>query len=149
VYRAQGRYAEAERLLTQVLAARRRLLGRDKPDTIAAVASLGELQLEQHRYAEAEALVREGLEDQANAFDAWRRYHLQSLLGASLAGLGNYAGAEPLLISGYDGLFQRRTSIAYGNRSVLEQARGWIVELYQAWGKPEQAAAWREKVAPH
>ncbi|HYM07628.1 MAG TPA: serine/threonine-protein kinase [Terriglobales bacterium] len=145
VYRAQGRYAEAEALLTPVLAARRRLLGRDKPDTIMAVASLGEVKLEQHKYDEAEAMLREGLEDQATALDTWRRYYLQSLLGGSLTGLGNYDAAEPLLLSGYEGLIERRDSIAYGNRSVLEKARGRIGELYEAWGKSEQAAEWRDK----
>jgi hypothetical protein len=28
----------------------------------------------------------------------------------------------------------------------LDRAREWIIQLYQAWGKPEKAAEWREKV---
>lgn len=29
---------------------------------------------------------------------------------------------------------------------MLREAPGRIVSLYEAWGKPEQAAAWREKL---
>jgi hypothetical protein len=29
--------------------------------------------------------------------------------------------------------------------SYLDRSREWIVELYRAWGKPEEAAEWRKK----
>jgi len=27
----------------------------------------------------------------------------------------------------------------------LDEAREWIIQMYQAWGKPEKAAEWRQK----
>jgi eukaryotic-like serine/threonine-protein kinase len=27
----------------------------------------------------------------------------------------------------------------------LDRAREWIVQLYQAWGKPEKSAEWKKK----
>jgi hypothetical protein len=30
----------------------------------------------------------------------------------------------------------------------LDRAREWIVQLYQAWGKPEKAAEWKKNPPP-
>jgi eukaryotic-like serine/threonine-protein kinase len=69
------------------------------------------------------------------------------LLGASLAGQKKYAEAEPLLVSGYEGMRQRADTVPVYNRSQLEQAGKWIVQLYQDWGQPEKAAEWRAKLS--
>jgi hypothetical protein len=42
-------------------------------------------------------------------------------------------------------MLHREATIPAYERSKLEQARKWIVQLYQDWGKPEQAAQWRQK----
>jgi len=68
------------------------------------------------------------------------------MLGASLAGQREYDQAEPLLLSGYQGLKQRELAIPWANRSALKQAGERIVELYQDWGKPEKAAESRERL---
>ena len=41
-------------------------------------------------------------------------------------GRGNHAEAEPLLRSGYQGMFQRQSSIPVENRSTLDEVKGWI-----------------------
>ena len=71
----------------------------------------------------------------------------ESLLGASLAGQKKYAEAEPLLLDGYRGMSERRTSIGVPNRYYMDRASGWILALYEAWGKPNQASAWRQSHA--
>jgi hypothetical protein len=67
------------------------------------------------------------------------------LLGASLAGQTKYAEAEPLLIESYEGMIARKDRIAVPEQYHLDRARDWLVQLYQAWGKPSQAAQWRNK----
>ena len=79
--------------------------------------------------------------------DTWRRYYTQSMLGADLAGLEKYAEAEPLLISGYEGLMQRQNSIPAENRPVLEGVGNWIVQIYQSQGEPERAVEWRDRLS--
>ncbi len=76
----------------------------------------------------------------------WGRYNAQRLLGASLAAQRRYAEAEPLLVSGYRGLTQMEASIPWESRVALARAQQEILQLYQDWDKPEQAAAWRERV---
>ena len=78
--------------------------------------------------------------------DSWRRYNCQSMLGASLAGQRKYAQAESLLLSGYEGMIQRESTIPNTRRNVLEDGGNWIVRLYQDWGKPEKAAEWRDRL---
>jgi tetratricopeptide (TPR) repeat protein len=127
LYRREGKQQEAENLFTQVLELRRRVLGPDHPNTANVLTSLAGIKLDQHQYAEAEVLLRQALNgyEKASA-DTWLRYYAQSMLGASLAGRGNHAEAEPLLRSGYQGLFQRQSSIPVENRSILEEVKGWI-----------------------
>jgi hypothetical protein len=62
-----------------------------------------------------------------------------------LAGEKNYAEAEPLLVEGYQGMAARRDGNDVESRDDLDRVREWLIHLYQAWGKPEQAAGWRKK----
>ena len=77
------------------------------------------------------------------------RFYVMSLLGASLAGQKNYAAAEPLLIESCQGLEQRQASLSphlNAPRRITESLER-LVQLYDAWGKPAQAAEWKQKLA--
>ena len=144
---SQRDYAGADALFTSILEARRRVLGPAHPDTLEAMTSLGEVRLQRKQYSEAEPLLREALANyEKAASDSWQRYRSQSLLGASLAAQNKYAEAEPLLVSGYQGMLQREATIPFEQRPALSAAREQITQLYEKWGKPEKATEWREKV---
>jgi hypothetical protein len=69
------------------------------------------------------------------------------LLGEALVGQKKYAEAEPLLVAAYEGLKARKNQIPQffvSYRLGLAGAR--IVQLYEAWGQSEKAAAWRLKL---
>ena len=78
---------------------------------------------------------------------SWLRFHTLSQLGASLTGQGKFAEAEPFLLTGYDGLVERQSTIPAARRQELEAAGTRLTQLYQAWGKPEKAAEWSRKLA--
>lgn len=143
----QGDQDQAGQLLTTVLDARRRVLGPAHRDTLAALASLGRLRLEQREYEEAERQLREALRlyDQTAPGD-WRRYDTQAMLGASLAGQSRFAEAEPLMLGGYQGLYERGPVIPVGSHQSLESAGERIVQLYESWKRPESATQWRMKI---
>jgi eukaryotic-like serine/threonine-protein kinase len=146
LYRVEGKDAQAEAFYSEVLERRRRTLGPDHPDTIRVMASLGQMRLQQHDYKKAETFLRQALNTQEKKNpDSWQRFDSQSLLGAALVGQRKYAEAEPLLLSGYDGLIQRKASIPQGSRSAVKQAGDRIVQLYERWRKPESEAQWRTK----
>src|SRR5271168_1312863 len=89
----------------------------------------------------AEALLRPALAIREKGDrDAWGLFRAQAFLGACLAGEQRYAEAEPLLLEGYQGMLARKERIPAPYRYHLDNARESIVQLYQAWGKPEKAA---------
>jgi tetratricopeptide (TPR) repeat protein len=150
LYLDQKRYAEAEALFERVLDARHQVLGLEHPDTVAVLDSLGRLRLEQQRYADAEVVLRPALDSKKKKSpDTWNRYNTEAMLGASLAGQGRYSEAEKLLLTGYEGLRKRESTIPSPDRSAVQHAEERIVRLYQDWGKPEEAAEWREKLRVH
>jgi serine/threonine protein kinase len=148
IYLKEGKFAQSEPLYRKVLEGRRRVLGAQHPLTTQTMAYFSELLLRMGRYAEAEALSREGLNNfEKPGDDTWWRYYLQSVLGASLTGEKQYREAEPLLLSAYAGLVQRKTAIPEPNRPSIQDSAEWTFQLYRAWGQPEKANAWQARLA--
>ena len=146
MYQRQGKYALAETYAAQVLAGRRHALGSENPDTMVSAADLALAYLSRGKFTQSEPLAREALEfNRKKQPDDWQRFRAESLLGASLAGEKKYAEAEPLLLEGYQGMLARKDRIAGPDRYHLELAHQWLIQLYQAWGKPDKAAEWSKK----
>jgi hypothetical protein len=104
--------------------------------------------LDANRWTDAEVTARHCLRRrEAGQPDDWWRFHTLSQLGAALAGQRRYGEAEALLIRGYKGLKTRSDKSPAWALKYLVQAAARIVPFYNAWGKPEQAAAWRAKLA--
>jgi hypothetical protein len=110
---------------------------------------LGQARLKQRKYVEAETTLRQALSaNEATRPDTWQRYNCQSLLGAGLAGQKKFAEAEPLLLTAYSALDQRAAAIPAEDWISLEEARKAVLQLYQAWEKPDKIAEWRQKLVP-
>jgi hypothetical protein len=70
-------------------------------------------------------------------------FNTRSMLGGALLGQGKYVEAEPLVTAGYEGMKASEEAIPAPFRSArLSEAAGQVLRLYEASGKPEQAAAW-------
>jgi hypothetical protein len=63
-----------------------------------------------------------------------------------LLGQHKYAAAEPLLLAGYEGMKQRATQIPAAAKFRLVEAAQRLVQLYEAWNRPEDAARWRKEL---
>jgi tetratricopeptide (TPR) repeat protein len=149
LYQSQGQYDTAEELYTKALAGQRRKLGEGHPQVIETLNGFASNLLRQEKYGKAEALLREGLTTcPARWAGHWLRQESQSLLGSSLAGQKRYPEAESLLLSGYEGLETRGKTISQSREHKRTEALTRILRLYDAWGKPEKAAAWRAKLPP-
>ena len=147
-YQRQGKYSLSESFAEQALAGRRRALGGQRPDTTDSEAYLALAYISEGKFTQSEPVAREALETEKKTRpNNWQRFRAASLLGASLAGEKNYAEGEPLLLEGYQGMLVHKESIAVPDRYNLDLAQRWIVQLYQAWGKPEKAAEWKKKFA--
>jgi hypothetical protein len=113
------------------------------------MAMLGENLLKQHIWHEAELLFRECLPIRdEKAPDSWTTFHIRSGLGASLLGQEKYAEAEPLIVTGYEGMRSREAKIRPHEKSFLVEAGERVIQLSEAWGKPEEVAEWHRKIRP-
>jgi eukaryotic-like serine/threonine-protein kinase len=146
MYQRQGQYAFAETYAAQVLAGRQRPGSSEDPaDIQSAMCNLALIYVSEGKFAEGERLARQTLEfDEKNQLNNWERFRAASLLGASLAGQKKYTDAEPLLLQGYQGMSSQKDKMGVAYLYHLDRAREWLVQLYQALGKPEKAAAWQK-----
>jgi hypothetical protein len=147
-YEALGQFAKAEPHYRQGLDYARKRFGPADLRTAVIMAQLGNDLLKQARWAEAEPVLREclAIRETARPNDLDASY-ARSLLGGALLGQGKYAEAEPLIIGGYEGLKAREARIRPPGPLRLAEAAERVVRLYDAWGNPGQAAAWRAKLA--
>jgi tetratricopeptide (TPR) repeat protein len=152
-YATAGYHAKAETLFRGNLERVRNQFGPADPRAAGALASLGFNLVQQRKWAEAEPLLRECLAIRKRAApDDWSTYNAQALLGGSLLGQKKYDEAEPLLIRGYEGLIARAAKVPTPARHNLTEAGARIVQLYDAWEKPDKAAEWRKTLVqakPH
>ncbi len=140
----KGRFAEAEALASAVLVARRRQTsdpegtGRTLLVLGCALVELGKLDEAEPHLKEALTIFREHVPNRdALAVQA------ANWLGAIAVARKAYPEAEALLLPDSDQFFTTAAKMSPNERRV---AIGHIVKLYEAWGKPEQAAVWQKKL---
>ncbi len=141
-YFQAGRHDRAESLVREMRAAGEK----NKPDG-DALAWLGLNLLQQKKPVYAEPVLRECLAIREKMDpDFWSTFNAKSMLGDALLGQKKYAEAEPLLVQGYEGMKEREAKIPPHAKVRLIEALERLVQLYDDWGKPEQAAEWRKKL---
>ncbi len=149
LYRDLKRFDESESTFRELLTARRRLVGDEHLDVAQTLGELAETLIRQERFADAEPLLREALViDAAKQPDNWGHSLDQMRLAASLLGQQKHAAAEPLLLAAYQGFTKSRELLPpWGKKYLLETVQH-LVELYDAWDKPDEAAKWRKELRP-
>jgi serine/threonine protein kinase len=146
-YEAHGQLDKAEALRREILGKLRKLNGEESSANKQALAFLADNLLKQHKYADAEPLLRECLAlRETHKKDNLSTSSARSLLGAALLGQKKYAEAEPLLMQGYDGMKAEEANILEIDKHKLSEAAERLVQLYEATNQPEKARAWREKL---
>ena len=148
---AQKRHDEAAAALQDALAIAGPTLGRDHQLFAIYAINLASVQLARHQPVAAEELIREALPIRAGApgvvpsrrrtiaEDDWSLAAAKTLLGASLVAQRRYADAETVLLDARRDLDVQPGSPARDTRATI----AGLVQLYEAWGKPEAARAYR------
>lgn len=141
LYATVGDLETSERLQRECLATRQRLFPDGHRDVANSHQSLAEVLNRRERYAEAEPHAREAvrLYIQLIGPDYWRVGAARSILGASVAGQQRFEEAEPMLVESCALVQKARGDSSRIAQLCLER----IVDLYEDWGKPEDAARYR------
>jgi tetratricopeptide (TPR) repeat protein len=151
LFRDQGRYDEAAAALQAALDIARPALGSDHQLIAIYTINLAAVQLARADPRTAEALTREGLRirlrsprlvpNRRRIFpeDEWSIGATKSLLGASLLALARYREAEDMLLEARREL----DASSAPRRGDVDATIARLVNLYTAWGKPDDAARYR------
>jgi serine/threonine-protein kinase len=138
---AKGDYEAGEALQRQALSIQRKEFGEDHRSVGVSLNNLASLLYHQGQYSEAEKLQQQAIAIYLKSLqpDHWMIQRSRSHLGACLTQLKRYPEAEEQLLAAYAGL-----KIARGGQHALtRQAVSRLIELYEVWGKPDQAATYR------
>lgn len=143
----QGRMQEADDLYYEVL---QRRLQDSQPiaASIAATLNLGSCRLMEGKYAEADVLLREGLNLLIkHAPGHWLRFHTESLLGAAKLAQQKPAESKALLLSGCQGLTAQRKRMPKEAQPLLRDALSRLVVCCESISNNKDAARWTQKIA--
>jgi Fe-S oxidoreductase len=140
-----GKVAEAEELGRKTFAVKTRVLGPEHAETVISQSSLGQLLCQQQK-AEGEQVLRAAVEvaERPTFQSRYPPATYRSRLGSCLGNLGRHAEAERLLLPSYEALAAKLGPKDSRTQETVTE----IAKLYDRWGKPQQAASWREKAAP-
>jgi tetratricopeptide (TPR) repeat protein len=148
-YESANRLAESEAILRGMIAASGRGQLRNDEEYARTLAMFGSNLTRQQEYTEAASTLRECLKIQEGLHsDDWTTAHTRSLLGEALAGLDRFDEAKPLLLDAHRQLSEQVDAIPAEVRDVrLRDSVARLVRLYEAWGRPKEAARWRRELA--
>jgi serine/threonine protein kinase/Tfp pilus assembly protein PilF len=146
ILQARGEYDAAESVYRQALAMRRTLLGEEHADVALSMQNLAMLLRDKGEYVAAEALHRQALTMRRRLLRkdhpdiAMSLWHLASVLCKE----GRFSEAEALYLEAL-AIFSSQFDEQYvGVQTIYER----LIELYEAWGKPEQATPYRALLRP-
>ena len=141
----KGNQTEAESLMRRALEVRRKTLPAGSPEIAHSSLLLGRLLVGKGEVTEAEPMLREAVGTFRRTFPPTNTMtaDAESVLGECLTDLRRYDEADPLLTKSYKTIFDYK-----GNSTKLaQQALRRLVKLYEAEGKQEKAAQYRELLA--
>jgi tetratricopeptide (TPR) repeat protein len=137
-YRLAGRTNEAGRLFDR---------NPSSPADASALAVRGAMLLSLKQPAEAELKLRECLTIRRKTQpDDWSTFDTESVLGEALTDQQKCQDAEPLLLSGYEGMKQRQDKIPSQEKARLIEGLKRLVKLYESWDKKDKAMTWRKEL---
>ncbi len=116
-------------------------MGEDHRLVGTSLNNLASLLYHKGQYSEAEKLQQQAIAIYQKSLkpEHWMIQRSRSHLGACLSKLKRYREAEEQLLPAYAGLKAMRGD----QHALTRKAVSRLIELYEAWGKPDQAAPYR------
>ncbi len=142
--KVMGRLEDAEAMLRSAFEGYLATVGPDNFMTLNAESNLGDTLREQGRLEEATLLLDDTLArmDDALPEGHWFRAKLRRNAGACLLARGLHEEAETLLLESHEVFLQ-----AFGDGGMHTKLTvNLLVELYDSWGRSEEAATWRARM---
>jgi serine/threonine-protein kinase len=138
---ARGDYDGGEALQRQALAIQRKQLGEDHRHVGTSLNNLATILCHKGQCAEAENLQQQAIAIYQKSLkpEHWMIQRSRSHLGDCLTKLKRYSEAEEQLLVAYAGL----KAVRGEQHALTRKTVSRLIELYEAWGKPDRAAPYR------
>jgi tetratricopeptide (TPR) repeat protein len=143
---SEGKHSEAEVRINETLKIYRAATSPQFINYATALMVQGLIDSQTGRIDEAEKLLREAVRIRTENMPEthFLRATANGALGEFLTGQKRFAEAEPFLLASHESL--TKSQAPYSPRT--RRARERLVNLYDAWNKPAQAAPYRASAAP-
>ena len=160
LYLITGQSEQGLPLVTQWVEIQRQQMAQQPLNFARQLAPVCHDLLQSRQFSQAEGYLRECLQlHQQHLPQAWVTADVQNMLGATLLGQGQrlletdraaavrqFEAAEPLLLESLAALEKSLESPRPPTAQRVTAAIRRLVALYQAWEKPAEATAWRDKL---
>ena len=140
----QEKFGEAAPLYREALAMRCKLLGRGHPDVAYPLLGLASILIKEGELKAAEEMLVECLHIRRDQLprDDWRTALAENTLGRCLTLQGRHAEGEPYLTRSCPLIVASPAASIQHKREAIENT----IALYEAWGRPERAMAYRQQL---
>jgi eukaryotic-like serine/threonine-protein kinase len=147
-YFALKRPEQALAVLERLVPAQRKRWGADELRFASFLARFGRELIGAGRDHEAEQLLNECLTiRRAREPEAWTTFEAELLLGCSHFNRDEFTAAEEHFLRCYEGLKPQEPTLPAKGKVLLPGAAWQLSELYAAWNRLDDAAAWRNELA--
>jgi eukaryotic-like serine/threonine-protein kinase len=135
-------FAQAETAFRESLEIGRNIFPRDHVYISTALIGLGKALAARGEVLQASTALREGIEVEKRILpkDVSDLAGAETALGGCLIRLRKFDEAESCLLDSYQILVAKRNAT-----TAARETRQHLIDLYDAWGKPEKAQQWRAK----
>jgi serine/threonine protein kinase/tetratricopeptide (TPR) repeat protein len=143
----QKKFAEVEVLCRDHLPFMRAGSAPDDPGLALLIAQLASALLAEGEFADAEPLIRESLAiREIKSPDDWTTVDARAMLGSSLLGQKRYPEAEPLLLTAFEGMKEQEAKSSSSGKVPFKKVLQELIQLYEAQGRSDQAAQWKQQL---
>jgi len=146
LYQQLGRHNDAETLFQEVLDVRRKQLGETHPKTLKIVRHLASVYRETKRFGDADRLLTEAIHEvdlEPSGQGGLGYIYLMFDLAGAYEDQSEYDQAEGWFLKAHETANQKFSS----DKRVINITINKLIDFYNAWNKPDEAAKWQGKLA--
>jgi tetratricopeptide (TPR) repeat protein len=140
---ANGAFITAESTAAEALEIARAADGNVDALDASALRRLAQVHMAQSRYTSSDTLLNEAIVISTNTRGSDSRWRLRSIQGECLTELRRYDEAESLLQAALPILQSSERTFELRREADITRTMERLVELYVAWGRPQEAAEYR------
>lgn len=143
----EGDFDGALKDLSAIYRTQKEILTIENPQTQMTMLNIGILYYKKKSYSQAAKALQQVVELMTKSMpENWIIDLTHIRLGRAYLAMADWPNAEKELLTGYEGLEQRRDTVPHSHQNIFSETVGNFVELYEKQGRDDEAKRWKEKL---